>query len=266
MNKMDLRDIQDVELEILKFVSEKCDKNNLRYGLTSGTVLGAIRHGGFIPWDDDIDIVMPRKDYMELLQLSRKENWGDFIVKTPYTDKNFVYDYMKVMDVNTELIEDPNRDKIHTHIYIDIFPVDGVSGCKLLRRLHFKFVKLAQLLFIATRRARYNKNRTSGMKKILWEFIDIVSKNNNCAIKLLDKISKVKDYDNASYAAVVTGQGEKEVLTREQYTLDGIVEFEGCKFKTYRYPQIYLEKFFGDYMKLPPEDQRRGHDCVAWKN
>ena len=75
MNKMDLRDIQDVELEILKFVSEKCDKNNLRYGLTSGTVLGAIRHGGFIPWDDDIDIVMPRKDYMELLQLSRKENW-----------------------------------------------------------------------------------------------------------------------------------------------------------------------------------------------
>ena len=94
MKELSLRDIQLIELNILNYLDSKCKKLNLRYGLTSGSVLGAIRHKGFIPWDDDIDVVMPRPDY-ELLISEMQSDDSRYVLKTPYNDEEYLYEYIK---------------------------------------------------------------------------------------------------------------------------------------------------------------------------
>lgn len=264
MREMSLEDIKRVELDALIFFADKCKKNGLKYGLTSGTLLGAVRHGGFIPWDDDIDVIMPRNDYLRFIQLNKEEDWGKYKVFSPYDNKSSVYEYTKLMNTDTILIE--GHDKIESHVYMDIFPVDGVSKNRLLRKIQSKCVKFLQIIYAATRRAKYKKSYGNIIERMGWSVINLLSGSHKKSITLalIDKMSHIVPFDKADYAAVIIGQGEKEVFEKEEYMLDGKVMFENHEFNTYRNPKKYLAQFFGDYMKLPPEEQRKGHDNKAW--
>ena len=248
MHPLDLKEIQNIELNILIFLKEVCEQNGLSYGLTSGTLLGAIRHGGFIPWDDDIDIVMPRDDYEKLIQIM-KNCKGKYKLLSPYSTKDYVYEYCKMVDETTVLIENPDTTAIPLSVYIDIFPVDGVPEDVKKRQRLFRKLNFIQKLYAAIMRSPF----------ILKRF-----RFNKVVLALLDQWSKKYTFEKSLHCAVLLGQGEKEVFSKEEYELKGEVKFENNKFRTYTTPVKYLEQFFGDYMQLPPEEQRCGHSNVAW--
>lgn len=144
MGKMDdkLRQLQLSELEILKEFVRICEKHHLKYVLTGGTLLGAVRHGGFIPWDDDIDVAMLRADYDRFAQLCKDELGPKFFYQSPATDPYYFLTYAKIRKNGTEIYEERFRKaKFHKGIFIDIFPLDFCPKPGLL--CHFLFNVLA---------------------------------------------------------------------------------------------------------------------------
>lgn len=132
-----------IELDLLKKFVEVCTKNNLNYFLNGGTLLGAVRHTGFIPWDDDIDVMMPREDYDELVRISQKEFRFPYFFQTPLSDNNYFRSHAQLRNSLTTgcTIEDAGR-KINRGIFIDIFVLDGMPN-KVINKFFFKFrVKL----------------------------------------------------------------------------------------------------------------------------
>jgi licD1 protein len=266
MHPLDLKEIQNIELNILIFLKEVCEQNGLSYGLTSGTLLGAIRHGGFIPWDDDIDIVMPRDDYEKLIQIMKNRK-GKYKLLSPYFMQDYVYEYCKMVDDTTVLIENPDTTAIPLSVYIDIFPVDGVPEDVKKRQKLFRKLKLIQKLYAAIMRSPFKIKDKRVKHRLAWNFLSILKRFrlNKAVLVLLDQWSKKYTFEKSSYCAVLLGQGEKEVFSKEEYELKGEVKFENNKFRTYTTPVKYLEQFFGDYMQLPPEEQRCGHNNIAWR-
>ena len=126
MKKIELREEQLIELDILKAFASFCDNNGLRYFLDSGTLIGAVRHQGFIPWDDDIDVCFLRKDYDRFVALMAQQDnrLNDHIVLE--LEKDSLYPYLKLVDTRTLMIEYPKTNRVETGIYIDIFPKDGL--------------------------------------------------------------------------------------------------------------------------------------------
>ncbi len=147
MKKLNLDEIKKIEFEILIAFDTVCKEHNLRYGLSGGTLLGAIRHGGFIPWDDDIDVVMPRPDYERLIDISNKVFNDRLFFSTPKTDYNTVHAYGKLYDMRTELIEFPDSKRLKSHVYIDVFPLDGLpndanKNCKHRKKVRKRMLTL----------------------------------------------------------------------------------------------------------------------------
>ena len=127
MKKLNLYDIKTLELDLLINFDKFCKENNLIYFIAYGTLLGAIRHGGFIPWDDDIDIQMPRTDYEKFLTLRDKYESSFYgnVIKT-LGDKGYPFPFTKIENKNTLVIEHKMTTKIKTGVWVDIFPMDGL--------------------------------------------------------------------------------------------------------------------------------------------
>lgn len=121
----DLRKMQLRMLEMLKYIDAICTKNGIKYWLSSGTCLGAVRHGGFIPWDDDVDIEMERKDYKKLIKILRNEP-GDYVLQDYKSDPEYILSFAKLRDSNSFVKENNDSDKFikYSGIYIDIFPIN----------------------------------------------------------------------------------------------------------------------------------------------
>lgn len=265
MKKLNLKEIQKVELDILLYFSEVCNKNGLRYGLTSGTLLGAVRHGGFIPWDDDIDVVMPRPDYLKFVNIMN-DSKGQYVIGSPYNKDEYIYEYVKLMDKNTILIEEPDSLNVKMSVYIDVFPVDGLPEDRNKQLKLFSKVKRLQVIYAAIERSSYKKNNASGIRKIMWCLLSVLKKIklNRVFFYLLDNASMKYNFEESQFSAVLTGQGLKEVFSKEEYSLSGKVLFEGIEFSTYLHPELYLKQFFGNYHMLPPEEERYGHNNEVW--
>ena len=128
MKKMQLREIKDIELDILIAFNKFCQDNNLKYYLSGGTLLGAIRHKGFIPWDDDIDVCMPRPDYERLMKIFPNIYMNKYKLKT-ISRKNFICPFAKIIDINTR-VDFKYLNNIDKNLWLDIFPIDGLPKSK----------------------------------------------------------------------------------------------------------------------------------------
>ena len=130
--------LHKVDMRIVKAVVEICEKYNLKYYMLGGTMLGAIRHKGFIPWDDDIDLGMPRSDYEEFLKVAQSEFEDNLKLVNYKTDLNYQYYITRILDTETKVEEERiGNDNKYTHASIDIFPIDGTPNNPLLRKLYF---------------------------------------------------------------------------------------------------------------------------------
>lgn len=269
-----LRELQEIELAILKAFHDFCEKNNLRYYLGGGTLIGAVRHKGFIPWDDDIDLLMPRPDYMRMVQLLRENQMIDDIHKVDccYFNKNALSSALRIYDIRTELSFENFRIPYKLGCWIDVFPIDGLHSSSLIRRLHFKEMRIVMDMYICCITKFGGKRRTKTATVLqygLVPFLPIIRLfSNQQYTKRLDSISRRFDYDKCKWVGVLEGRAEeKEALYKDDMEPAVKLEFEGEKYWAMANYDTYLKNLYGDYMQLPPENERisRHEIAVYWK-
>lgn len=270
MKNIGLKEIQQLELEIMKDVHRFCKENNIKYYLSGGTLLGAIRHKGFIPWDDDIDIIMPRPDYERFIK--------EYKSKKPYytltciqNNSQHLFTFAKLFDSRTIKIEkgldysNANRGGVE----IDIFPMDGLPKDENKSDRYFKNQKnIFRCYSLAVGELKNSKNI---FKKIL-KYIPLkVCKfiGKEYFINLINNRAKKYNFNDSEYVAcsIVPYYGNKERILKEDYINQIEVEFESEVFYAPKGYHKYLSNLYGNYMELPPKEKRvTHHQCdIYWK-
>lgn len=257
--------LHTLELKIALEVKRICENNDIAYFLTAGSLLGAVRHGGFIPWDDDMDIGMLRKDYEKFLKACEKELGAAFFLQTWDTDPEYPFSFAKLRLEGTicdESFSKHNRS-IHKGLYVDIFPFDSVpENPKDRKKQARRYFFCRRLLWIKKGMGTNMKKETprQRMRYNLFRLVSYVFPYE--AVKSYYKKVQVR-YNHLQTQKVVTDGAygyEKECLERKWVTNLELVDFETETFLSYKDKIDYLEYFYGDYMQLPPEEKRVGHD------
>lgn len=252
-----LRDIQLCELSILKEVVSVCDKHNLTYYLSSGTLLGAVRHKGFIPWDDDIDIEMPVEDYKKFLKFAQNELPDNLFLQTYYTDPGYNEMWAKVRaNGTTSMPIEWKGINIHWGICIDIFPLVGESKDNKPYQLQKKALGLCRLLLAKDFTMVTNPKEICGNYKL--KLLYLLPRSLRIAIcRVLEHFVflPTSDADTISILYTSVLPGVKRSAFREKILLP----FEDSEFYVPVDYDYILTKEYGDYMTPPPEIERNGH-------
>lgn len=263
MRQLELEEIKEIEFEILCQVKDICEKQNIRYSLDGGTLLGAVRHGGFIPWDDDIDIMMPRPDYNRFVDYCSNNN-TPFGLANHLIDPKFTDLSTKAFNYNTVCVENfVNRNHAEYGVYVDIFPIDGLgnSYAEAKRKLDQSLFK--RNLLIAYNWQKFFRSRT---RKWFYEplrlIFYLISRFQN-PLKLINKIESIYkdiDFDKVSYVGVVCGcYGDKEIMRRDIFEQYIKIQFNGEKFDAIKNYDEFLTNLYGNYMELPPVEKQITH-------
>lgn len=260
-----LKNIWNVELRLLDIVDALCKKHGLQYFLIHGTLLGAVRHKGFIPWDDDIDIALPRKDYDKLINIAQKELTEHYFLQTPENDQDCFYGgYMKLRSSETTGIEMINWEhNCHHGIWIDIFPLDNCyDDLKLNRKKLRKVTHLQRLLFAKI----YSEQECfRDMKKLQWKSYQMLSGfyNKKMLYQKLEKALRVGNEQKSETIGVFTHYtGGKKLLqfNKEDFASSITLPFEYRKLPVPVGYKNCLESTFGEnYASYPAKEDRVPH-------
>ncbi len=251
----DIRTLQLRLLRILKAFDKTCREHGLRYYLEDGTLLGAVRHGGFIPWDDDVDIMMPRPDYERLIRHSRE--W----LPEPYefvcfeNDPKYPLQFGKVQDASTTLIERPHLYYLGG-AYIDIFPIDGVPDTEKEQRRHDRrYHRLKSLLYLTWRDPYKHGRGPASWYPLLLRRIWRPEK----VQRLMREHSLRYPFEESKYVANLF-DNMRGILDREKELGPGTpIRFEDAEFISVADTDTHLHRLFGDYMTPPPPDKIEQH-------
>ena len=250
----DIRILQRKIIGNLEAIDAVCREHGLRYYLWAGTMLGAVRHKGFIPWDDDMDICMPRPDYEQLISHWREWLPQPYEVIAPETDPTYPYPFAKIEDASTTVLERPDF-KFLEGVYIDVFPIDGAPTDEQKRKSHFKRYKFwRHLLFLRGRDPfKHGKGPRSWFPWLLhkvYSLEDLQNKVKSYMTKYpYDASDYVCDYDDG-----LKGVIEKRILGTPQ-----VYPFEDKQFMGVEHYDEYLSNKYGDYMQLPPKEKQIQH-------
>ena len=259
-----LKIVHELELKIALEIKRICEMHDIKYFLTAGTLLGAVRHGGFSPWDDDMDIGMLREDYNKFLEACEQDLGPDFFMQTWDSDPNYPFSYGKLRLKNTRFIEGFSKKSslIENGIFVDIFPFDNVPNDvteKLKQRRRYFLCK--RILWI--KKGMGTNMKEGSLKQRIKYYLFLLA---SCfvpyeTVKNYYKKVQVK-YNNEPSLLVVTDGSynyDKESIKREWVENLELIPFENEEFLSYKGRIEYLEYFYGDYMKLPPEEKRNRH-------
>lgn len=261
-----MNNLQKCQLNILKEFIRVCEENSLIYFLIGGSCLGAVRHQGFIPWDDDIDVAMPRVDYDKFITLQNKVK-EPYFIQTYKTDKRYIYNYAKMRDSSTTYIENYfTYHRINHGVWIDIFPLDGMSRKDNVPIKRFsKKVRLnwfnAYLMYLPAllRKPQLKtlwKDIPLNLVAILFLFLNVGHYRNKMIDRRVTKIS----YNDALLVGNFFGSNPtKEAMPKEVFKEGIVMKFEGIDVKVPSDYDKYLTLLYGDYMKLPPKEKQVGH-------
>ena len=250
----DIRILQQKIIGNLKAIDAVCREHHLRYYLWAGTMLGAVRHRGFIPWDDDMDICMPRPDYEQLLAHWREWLPQPYEIISPETDATYPYPFAKVEDSSTTVLERPDFQFLEG-VYIDVFPIDGVPSSTLARRWHFgRYHFWRHLLFLRGRDPfKHGHGPRSWLPWLIHRAFSLdwlQRKVRSFMVRYdYDSSDSVCDYDDGARGIIA-----KRVLgTPTPYA------FESETFLGVEHYDEYLTTKYGDYMQLPPKEKQIQH-------
>ena len=261
-------EIKKCELSILLEFDRFCKKNKLTYFLTFGTLLGAIRHKGFIPWDDDIDVSMPRPDYEKFYELTKNKRISENIEMTTYRKclNRISYPFIKLFDITTIVEENGKSTRGKSHIWIDVFPIDGFSNDEKTNT-HFleKIARLRRALFFAI-----NDVTMANSSSFLRFFIKKIKQFfYRCSLflicKKIDLQSQKYSYETAELVGCIAWSiyGNREIISKSHYSTSEC-NFEGYTFSAPKGWHEYLSNLYGEYMQLPPIDKRGSHAIIAY--
>lgn len=265
--------IQELEFGILKYIKDVCEKHGIQYYLAYGTLIGAVRHQGFIPWDDDIDIMMPRPEYIKLLEVMRQDPHPFYKMVSVDTNDLFQVPLPKIVDTRTLLIQDYDIiEPVPLGVYVDIFLMDGAGNTY---ENALQYYDQSFKLYCDWKKSRL-KLFPSNMSKIKgalrWvKNLPYILKGSQFFMDRLTKHNSFYSYQDSQFIATFeTGTRDacKCVWDREVFTPGTRLEFNGELFQVPQNYQEVLTVEYGDYMILPSEDKRVSHHFynLKWKD
>lgn len=263
-----MEELHQYECEALKAFVELCDKHGLNYFVIGGTLLGAVRHHGFIPWDDDVDVAMPRKDYDKLLMLA-KELPHPFVIEDYHFTKDFKSYFAKIRNTEIEVLEEltDNTSDKRVGYLIDILPIDGTPNDTLARKLYY--AKILGYRFLCGAANVHTGIRTSRPKKEqmilqvcrflrVYRFLKIKK-----IYQWMDRAFHAQDMEHSMYAGTITGAYKTKEIVRTSYfgvkKQKVLLPFESLEVRVPYHYREYLTHMFGNYMQLPPVEARKIH-------
>ncbi|SHJ30150.1 phosphorylcholine transferase LicD [Fibrobacter sp. UWP2] len=274
MRELTLKELQAFALDILKDVHQFCEKENIRYSLAYGTLIGALRHKGFIPWDNDIDICMPRPDYERFLKTYKSNHF-----ELAFFGKECKYDsliaYARVFDNKRTVAQSGHWIAQPAGVWIDIFPLDGVPDDfdefkKLYNDLHDDWAK------IIGKKIQFRRfSHCSGIKEALKLLYHKIRRRNGLGGHKMQKeynerIARIPFGTARFYSQLaVMDNGPVEHLPVGSYDERILLDFDGAKFYAIKDYDTALRAVYGDYMQLPPEEDRVPHQSFIkfyWKD
>lgn len=258
--EIDIKELREIQLGILDMIHAFCMERGIRYSLGGGTLLGAVRHKGYIPWDDDVDIMMPRPDYDRFL-MEFDGMYPHLRIQNAFTDPKYILPFSKVIDDRTILEERVSENETRkSGVFIDVFPVDGLPPENELARFCKRWTYIRRPM-IYTSQADDSFVRFPFLKSVCRLFI-----NHGKAVERAEKFISSIDFKTALYAGAISGRyGQKEHMHADVFRNYSEIAFEGRVYKCISAFDAYLKKHYGDYMQLPPEEMRvRAHDFRAW--
>lgn len=254
-------ELRSIQLDLLQKTAEFCESHGLRFFLCGGTLIGAIRHKGYIPWDDDIDIAMPRSDYDQFVKtFNHPDNY--YQVVNLDTNSDYAYPFAKVFDRRT-ILNELHYPGDTFGVYIDVFPADGIKKV-------FQIKKIMLLRkFLNTKRANYYHRTIS--KKIINTFgkLLLLPFSAHQIATWMDKEARKYKFGSIPKAGVIANPlGIGEMVRKSVFDSDIYQEFEGGKYPVPIGYDEWLRSIYGDYMQLPPEEHRVTHHTFAvwWKD
>lgn len=253
MQRLGDAEVRNIQIEIMEHVKEMCRENNLRYFISGGTLIGAVRHGGYIPWDDDIDFVMPIPDYKKLIELFEDDERYEVLTIYNHPDDYFNF-FTRIIDKTTVMKTWEYPFLMTSGVNVDLFPLMGLPDSAYERIQFYDKIRELNTQFISTF-IEYNIDQNAVLEQRAYLRDTIIA------------MMEQYNYDESEYIGyIISKYREKEIMPRSIY--EGSVElpFENTMFHAAVGYKEYLKILFGDYMKLPPEKERYSqHNFVAYK-
>ena len=248
-----------VQTDILREIDRICNKHDLRYYLAYGTLIGAVRHKGFIPWDDDIDIMMPYEDMLKFAEICKTELGEKYFYQSPETEKEYRLTINRVRR-NGSVLSEPALvgKKVHQGIMVDIYPLFGAEEGKI-KRLFQVIRAMKRALYMLDEPVR-NHGTLMKIGSAFLLKIKTAKGKETAAKRLTARLAK-KTFDNSEYVTVLDS-GIKEMSTtyKKEWFGPGVkAPFGEEQFSVPCDADAVLRKYFGDYTVLPPEDERKYH-------
>lgn len=258
--ELTLEEIREIQIDILKHVATICHENDLRYYLVYGTLLGAVRHSGFIPWDDDIDIALPRDDFDKLEWICRlgppeQHRWVDY-----KDDCRIPNNIAKLCDRQTVFAEEPGAAyHMSLGVCVDIFALDGVPRTSIMKELHYLRVQLLKL-FMSISTADSSKPRPLHKGLIIYLVKWLMGKPSvrRAVHESLERATRQYKYDSSDEVCSYLGAyGKKGIFPRAWIGDGAVLVFEELSLSVFHEYDKYLSQVYGDYFELPPVEQRK---------
>ena len=272
METTDNKVVQDLTLNTLNVFIDFCEKYKLRYYFTGGALIGVLRHGGFIPWDDDIDIGMPRKDFDKFHELIKKDMPDGYGICNRYTDSNWHFAMSQFVDLESEIEINLAEKTRKAHIWIDIFPLDGLPSGRIKRWFRVKNILVHRYLVqIANISTQVDSHRDRPMiEQIVLAFFKVIPLgkliNTGKILNHMEKLLRSYDFYKSEWCGNMLGRyREKEVVRQKWFGTPVKGTFEGELVDIPEYSHKILSALYGDYMKLPPERERVAHNVKILK-
>ena len=260
MIELSIDEIKKIQLEILEDVSRFCDENNIRYTLYFGSLLGAVRHGGYIPWDDDIDLAMPRIDYEKFVREFCKSSSQYKIIKHDI-NKRIYAQFAKISRCDTILIEDADIE-YELGVNIDVFPIDGIPSNTILRYISLGTLKIlyAVLAIKTVRTGLRFRSKTKNFVLIFLKLFFFWISKAQVAMILNHIINSIRSESSELVMHICFDQYRlSDIYLRNLFVVTEKIRFEDLNVNVPVGREQFLNTHYGDYMTLPPLEKRVSH-------